>query len=364
MRLILAVAAKDWRLFWADRRAALLSFLVPILLASAFGAIFDRPTTGLSTKLPLLIVCESEDPAVRAFVHDLLASPRLEAKLVPRGEAELLVADRRPGLAIVLAHDCNLKGPPRFDFLHHPLSISECQWAEGVLTEALMQRFGLTAKPFHAQTSTIGAGQFNSYAHSFSGMTLQYLLFWGMESGLLLLRERQRGVWRRVRAAPVPLAALLLGRAIATAFIALLQVFVTFAVGWLVFDVVIGSWSGFLLLALAISALAASTGLIVAALGGTEARARSVSILAILGIAMLSGLWLPAFLLPGWVRDLGQFLPTTWAMRGLDGVTWQGRGWSAVLPAAGITLGFTVLFLGAAGLRLAAVEARRRRGFA
>ena len=54
---------------------------------------------------------------------------------------------------------------------------------------------------------------FNSYTHSFSGMTLQYLLFWGMESGLLLLRERQRGVWLRVRAAPVPLHAILLGKA-------------------------------------------------------------------------------------------------------------------------------------------------------
>ena len=42
LRLILALARKDWRLFWADRRAALLCFVVPVLLASVFGMIFHH----------------------------------------------------------------------------------------------------------------------------------------------------------------------------------------------------------------------------------------------------------------------------------------------------------------------------------
>ena len=37
------LAAKDWRLFWADRRAAVLCFVVPVVLASAFGLIFTPP---------------------------------------------------------------------------------------------------------------------------------------------------------------------------------------------------------------------------------------------------------------------------------------------------------------------------------
>ena len=51
-------------------------------------------------------------------------------------------------------------------------------------------------------------------------MTLQYLLFWGMDSGLLLLRERRLGIWRRLRAAPVSRLTLLAGRALATALVA------------------------------------------------------------------------------------------------------------------------------------------------
>ena len=123
-----------------------------------------------------------------------------------------------------------------------------------------------------------------------------------------------------------------------------------------------GSWVGFVLLALAASLLAASTGLMVAAIGGTEARARSVSILVILGVSMVGGLWLPAFLLPAWVSDIALSLPTTWAMRGLDAVTWQGRGLAAALPGVGVVLAFAVGFLALAAWRLSASEARLRRG--
>ena len=97
-----------------------------------------------------------------------------------------------------------------------------------------------SAPPFQVEAATVSphaAAQFNSYSHSFCGMTLQYLLFWGMESGLLLLRERQRGVWTRVRAAPVPLSCVIAGKALATAAIALLQVLVTFGFGYVAFGV-------------------------------------------------------------------------------------------------------------------------------
>jgi ABC-2 type transport system permease protein len=220
--------------------------------------------------------------------------------------------------------------------------------------------------PFAVETAAVaGSAQegFNSYSHSFCGMTLQYLLFWGMESGLMLLRERQRSLWGRLRATPVPLWTVLVGKAASTASIAFLQVLATFAFGYFVFGVTVsGSFVGFLLLAVGVSGLSAATGLLVAAVGGTEARARSVSILVILGISMVGGLWVPAFLLPGWVRDAALSLPTSWAMRGLGGVTWQGHGLLAVLPSVGVVAAFTLAFLTLAAWRLRVAERRLRQG--
>jgi ABC-2 type transport system permease protein len=386
LQLVLTLAGKDWRLFWADRRAAVLCFLVPVVLASAFGLIFHRPAQD-AARLPVMIVVEDDGPFTRRLADDLLASPRLEAVELSRAEAERRVADRRPGVALVLP--CGFErlkdwqpgstaDRPPVEIRHHPTAAAERQWAEGVLTEVVMRRLareklgGLLseevalAPPLRVEAAAVtgpARARFNAYSHSFSGMTLQYLLFWGMESGLLLLRERQRGVWARLRAAPVPLGAVLLGKALATALVALLQVLVTFGFGYVAFGVTVGgSAVGFVLLALAVSGLAAATGLLVAAVGGTEARARSVCILVILGVSMVGGLWLPAFLLPGWVRDVALSLPTTWAMRGLDAVTWQGLGLGAVLPAAAAVAAFAAAFLAAASYRLAASERRRRRG--
>jgi ABC-2 type transport system permease protein len=269
---------------------------------------------------------------------------------------------------------------PCVEILHHPTTAAERQWAEGVLTELVMRNVAkeafkdapdgeaALAVPFRVKAAAVtgpAGASFNTYSHSFSGMTLQYLLFWGMESGLLLLRERQRGVWTRLRAAAVPLWVVIAGQALATAAVALLIVFVTFGFGHLMFGVTVtGSLLGFALIVLAASGLAAAVGLLVATLGGTEARARGVSILVILMVSMIGGLWLPAFLLPGWVRDIALSLPTTWAMRGLDGVTWQGTGLLAALPSVLSVGGFAAVFLAVAVLRLRAAERRVRRGIA
>src|SRR5262249_15607528 len=142
-----------------------------------------------------------------------------------------------------------------------------------------------------------------------------------------------------------------------------LQVLVTFGFGYFVFGVTVtGSWLGFLLLVIVACGLASATGLLVAAIGGTEARARSVSILVILGISMIGGLWMPTFLLPTWLRDIALSLPTSWAMRGLGGVTWEGRGLWSVLPSVGMVALFAVAFLALAVWRLKCDERRIRQG--
>lgn len=386
LSLIGTLVAKDWQLFLADRRAAALGFLVPIVLASVFGMIFHKsPGKSSAPSLPVLIVADHAGPFTARVVEDLRTSPRLEVEIVRGEEMDRRIADRRPGVGIVFPPEferlaewspLDRQPPPKVRIVYHPLAESESQWAEGLVAEIGMKRVakermkGFSEEtpplPFVLDTaprSTSKHETFNSYSHSFNGMTLQYLLFWGMECGLLFLRERQRSLWLRLRAAPVPLATLLIGKAASTASIAFLQILTTFLFGWLVFGVTIGgSVVGFLILAVTISALSASTGLLVAALGGTEARGRNISILVILGVSMLGGLWLPSFVLPGWARDLAVSLPTTWAMRGLDAMTWQGRGLGAALPAAGVVSAFTVAFLILAVAKLVSSEARRRRG--
>ena len=365
MTRILTLAAKDWSLFLADRRAACLAFVVPIVLASGFGTIFDRKPDAES-RLPVLLVVEGNSRTVLTLADELCASERLEVCEVTRDEATHRLAERRPGVAILVTDDLARLAAwqpglpfdrPELAVWHNPLCAAEAKWAAGIATECVMRsvvatKFGALAEPpFRVVTTAHARAYFNGYAHSFSGMSIQYLLFFGLESGLLFLRERNRGVWRRLSAAPVSLGEILGGKVVAIAALAIAQMLATFAFGAVVFGVGVHSFAGFALLAAALGVLAAGAGLLVASLGRTEARARGVSVLVILGMSMLGGLWVPSFLLPGWLRDLEPAFPTTWAMRGLDGVTWQGRGLLDTLPQVAVILGFAGLCLGLAYVR-------------
>jgi ABC-2 type transport system permease protein len=371
-RLAWELARKDLKLFLADRRGAVLCFAVPVLLASAFGAIFHRPAGAGAARLPLLVVVEDDSPLTRRVAAALLHSENLEATETDRATALRRLEQRGAGVVLVLPTGFGRAAAwprpegqpaPAVQLFHHPGSALESRWAEGVLTEVVLREFARellaplrqggadlrVERPFAVEreaVSAAGALADNAYGHSFCGMTLQYLLFWGMDSGLLLLRERRQGIWRRLRAAPITRTTLVAGKALATALVALAQIAVTFGVGRLVFGVSVnGSPAGFCALVLAAALLSAATGLLVAALGGSEGRARSLAVLAILTLSLLGGLWLPSFLLPAWAQRAALALPTTWAARGLEGVTWQGMGTGSALRCAAAVLGFSALFL-------------------
>jgi ABC-2 type transport system permease protein len=383
LRLVWELARKDLLLFLADRRGALLCFGVPVLLASLFGAIFHRPEESSPARVHVAVVA-GEGPFTRRIVEALCASDKLHAEVCDLATARRRLASESVRAIIVLpagfdhvaAHGA--EPPPCVQLLHHPRSPIEGRWVEGILTEVVFREaaqewlaplarlrpdLARLDRPFSVERSALsaaGALSVNAYSHSFCGMTLQYLLFWGVDSGLLLLRERRQGIWRRLRAAPVGSATLLAGKALATALVALAQIAVTFTFGAVVFGVrLTGSPAGFALMALSAALLSAATGLLVAAAGGGhETRARSVAILVILTFSLLGGLWLPAFLLPEWVQKLALALPTTWAARGLEGVTWQGMDFAGAWPCALALAGFSTVFLIIAWWRLTRLDAR------
>lgn len=213
-----------------------------------------------------------------------------------------------------------------------------------------------TAVPFTLKEEPVTARQgvtYNSYAHSFAGMAIQFLLFVAIDFGIALLLERQGGLWKRLRSAPLSRSALLLGKTAAGALVGLVSVAATFAFGIVVLGIRIeGSVPGFVLLLLASALMASSFGLLLAALGRTPGATRGLAILAVLLLVMLGGGWVPAFVFPAWLQKVTLVLPTRWAIDGLDAVTWRGAGLAAgALPAVAVLLGYTVLFLLVARLR-------------
>ena len=202
--------------------------------------------------------------------------------------------------------------------------------------------------PFTTSEEQVTSGSgipYNAYAHSFGGMSIQFILFMGVDVGIGVLLQRQRGLWKRFRAAPLSKSQLLGSRAVSATLIAMTILVVVFAFARLAFNVRLeGSVAGFFAVCAAFGLMTASYGLLIAALGKTPEAARGLSILATLIMVMLSGAWVPSFLFPGWLQNATKLVPARWAMDGLDAMSWRGLPASeAVMPVI-ILLLFSILF--------------------
>jgi ABC-2 type transport system permease protein len=206
---------------------------------------------------------------------------------------------------------------------------------------------GLTI-PFTAREEAITARRnvaYNGYGHAFAGMGVQFILFLGIDVGIGLLLQRQRGLWKRFRAAPLSRGVLLGSRAASAAILAFFVLLVNFGFARLVFGVrVSGSMAGFLGVAAAFAVMTAAFGLLIASLGKTPEATRGLTILVTLLMVMLGGAWVPMFLFPAWLQKVTLVMPTRWAIDGLEAMTWRGLGFGSAIAPMAVQLGFAAVF--------------------
>ena len=234
-------------------------------------------------------------------------------------------------------------------------SIERVQKREGTggsanaATASKMPGFDL---PFNAKASEVTSRvdrKYNSYSHSFSGMSVQFLLFMGIDVGIGLLLARRMGLWKRLRAAPLTRGMLLGSTVASSALIAIILMIGIFAAGMLVFGVRIeGSMLGFIGVVVCFALLTASFGLVLAAIGNNPEATRGLAIFATLLMVMLGGAWVPSFVFPEWLQTVSLYVPTRWAVDGLAAMTWRGLGLEAALAPMGVMLGFSAVMFGLA----------------
>jgi ABC-2 type transport system permease protein len=198
----------------------------------------------------------------------------------------------------------------------------------------------------HEEAVTVRTGvAYNGFAHAFAGMGVQFLLFACIDLAVGMLLERQQGLWKRLRAAPLSRSVLLAGKGTSGALIALMVLGASFAFGMIVFRIRIeGSWLAFLAVCVGTALMASTFGLLIAALGKTPPATRGVATLAVLLMVMLGGAWVPSFVFPAWLQKVTLAVPARWAVDGLDATTWRGASLVATLPTIGVLLAFATLF--------------------
>ena len=371
-----ALVRRDLRLFFMDKRAVAMSFAAPILIASFFGYIFGGVTNNAPpSKLNVAVINQDTSPISAQVVAALKADPLLNLKPRSLDEAREAVRGGKLAVAAVIpagfaegAAKAFFRGgaKPQILFLFDPSHATDMQVVRGVMMQHIMEVIGREAMaglgfrrtapgapaafsmPFTVEQEPVTARKgvtYNSMAHSFAGMSVQFILFMGIDAGLIVLAQRRSGMWKRLQAAPLSRYTMIGSRAASAAIVGMVIMLVVFGFARVVFGVrVEGSFAGFLGVCGALGIMTATFGLLIAVLGKTPEATRGIAILVTLILVMLGGSWVPAFIFPQWLQKISFAVPTRWAVDGLDAMVWRGSGFEAALAPIGALLAFAAAF--------------------
>ena len=372
LNLLWELVRKDLRIFVADRKSVMISFVTPVVLACFIGYLYQ--STGKPSepkRVSVLLVDQDKSEFTKDLIERLDKSGAFDVKSSSEAAAKRKVSHGDVALAIVIPSGFSDKAiqamsqhsdPPSYRFLVDPSKAIEVGMAKGSIMRVTMQAltkqvYGNMAPiedsqmPFKISEESQAApnsADTSPCAHAFAGMGMQGLLFWAIESAMTLLREKKLGLWKRLRSSPVSPTMFLLGKGISSMIRAFVILCVVFGMGFLVFHFqimpTVGNYVGFGLIALSASLMAATFGLFVAALGRTEEQSRGLSILAVLGMCMLGGAWFPLSFLPQFMQTLSKAVPISWAVDGFDGMIWRNGGFGDALTACAVLVGFSLLF--------------------
>lgn len=424
MNVLSALIRKDVLIFMSDRRALLLTLMMPIVLGAFFGFLFGGTSASEAGSLEIGLVQLDQSDTSLQIAASLKSDTNLKVRELTQAQAQAAVQKGTLSAAIVLpagfgeaatAAFFGIQKKPAIPIYYDPSKTATLAMLKGILTQHTMQHVSANSfngsagqkliddslnklganknpeneelrqflrsvkkfqekrqtqnqsaaaaavdanadanpepprqaglsMPFVTQDQALSAGpKYNGYGHSFAGMSVQFILFMGIDAGIGILLIRRLGIWERILTAPVSLGKILLARALSSTLLSFGVLLFVFLFGMLVFKIeVAGSWLGFIGIGLSFCFMTACFGLFIAAFGKTPEAARGMAIFVVLILVMLGGAWVPTFFFPDWLQSATLIMPTRWAVDGLDAMTWRGQGFDVAVPSIAVLLGYAI----------------------
>src|SRR6185295_9981324 len=146
---LLAMVRKDLQLFFSDRRSVIVSFVVPIAIASFFGSIFSGPGNNSEpARIAVAIIDQDASAISKGIVAGAQADRNLKLTMPTEAEARDAVRRGRTSVAIVIPAgfgDAAAKAffgngeKPALGVLFDPSHSVEVAMVRGILTQHVME---------------------------------------------------------------------------------------------------------------------------------------------------------------------------------------------------------------------------------
>jgi len=162
----LALIRRDLKLFFADRRAVLMSIVAPIAIASFFGYIFGGSGAQKeASRIPVLVADQDGSEISREIVRRMAADPYVDLKPASLEQARETVRKGKATVALVIPKDFGADAgrvffgggqKPEIALLYDPSHGTEMSMVQGMLTGHVMQ--AVSKEMFGGQTGRNAVG--------------------------------------------------------------------------------------------------------------------------------------------------------------------------------------------------------------
>ena len=374
MRIVLLVAAKDLRQRLRDRSAYIMGIGAPLLLALIISLAIGSSFTKFHTTFA--VADQDHGPIAAAFVDGVLRSSAVarvatvrvtlssdEARrltrndvdaafIIPSGFSTAVISGQAATFQVVRSRS-NLIGGQLGEALAQGFAsrVAGVQLAvrtalaAGAPPDPVTLARQATAAPAPAVLHDIASGGrvLKPAAYFGPAMALFFLFFTVGLGARSLLAERATGTLARMRAAPIPAAAVVGGKALATFLLALVSVvFLLVASGAL-----LGAHWGHpvAVLGLVVATVLAAMGILtlVMTMAKTEEQAGTYTSAVAIVLALLGGSFVPISFAPALLRRLALATPNGWALRAFTDLATGTRSLSTVTLAIGVCLAFAAV---------------------
>ena len=402
----LSIATKDLQIFFKNRGAAISLILLPLLfvtvLSGALGAIGESQEQDTRTPLPVVDLdggamaqnllagidgaggvrvektpqAEAEAALAagdlaffltipQSFTADVDAGKSTVLRFVTRSEGDLAQAEAVRLVVEGVARDMSLQiqllaaleqmgqmqaGSP---------AAADAFSTERMQAQALSQFQSAATQPLVDLVQKVPGQELERAADeglnladmAVPGIAVLFVFMTAQNTARSIFDEKQSGSFRRLLAAPMSKAALLIGKMLPnfiTGFVQLAVIF-TFGVFGLrllgLAPITLGkSPLALLLVAVLLSVCSSAFGILLAAFARTPNQIGGLSTLLLYIMGLLGGAFVPLFLLERFLGPLPKIVPHYWANHALTNLMVRGLGLADVTLDLAVLLGFTILF--------------------
>jgi ABC-2 type transport system permease protein len=306
--------------FYRDKVAMFFTILFPLIFLFIFGTIFGS-NSNPSFKVALLN--ESESQFATQFVDEMKKGEtfNVQEDITEIEDAKERMSRGEVDSIIVLPESFGQPGADQKPAGEMEVYYQQGSEQTGRTVAAVMEQIlaeintelGQSPPFFTVKQTSTGDSGLSQFDYTFAGLlgfTILGTTIFGLANSMPA--EKQRGSFRRMRAAPFKPSQLILGNSLHYLITTGISIVIMVLVGILVFDFQMrGSWLIFAAFAALSTLMMIGFGLLIGGWAKNENQAAPASNLLSFPLMFLSGIFFPRFLFPEWLQNVTAYVPLT-----------------------------------------------------